>query len=118
MPIPDQLTPAAVRPSPVRLESAHWSSGPTVVLTTRDDRRIGLRPLPGPFWVLLRTRSIHTFGMRIPIGVVALTSDWMVIRAAAVPPRRLFIARTARWILEVAPTPLPQVGTRLLILDS
>lgn len=79
---------------------------------------MGLRPVPGPIGVLLRTRSIHTFGMHAPIGVVALSSDGIVTRATVVPPHRVFVARRARWILEVAPTPLPKVGSRLLILGS
>jgi hypothetical protein len=74
---------------------------------------MGLRPVPGPGGALLRTRSIHTFGMHAPIGVVALSNDGVVIRVAVVPPHRLFVARRARWMLEVAPTPLPEVGTRL-----
>jgi hypothetical protein len=61
----------------------------------------------------LRTRSIHTFGMHAPIGVVALSSDGIVTRAAVVPPHRLFVSRRACWTLEVPTHHLPEVGTRL-----
>lgn len=118
MQAPDQPTPDPRRLTPVRLESADWSPGPIVLLTTRKDRRVGLRPLPGPFGVLLRTRSIHTLGMQTPIGVVVLSSEGIVIRAAVVPPHRVIVAMRARWMLEVAPSPLPEVGSRLVIRDS
>jgi hypothetical protein len=51
--------------------------------------------------------------MQTPIGAVALNPEGIVTRAAVVRPSRVFIARRVRWILEVAPNPLPQVGTRL-----
>ena len=103
----------------VRLVAPDWSSGPVVILTRHRDRRIGLRPLPGPFGALLEARSIHTFGMHAPIGVVALDKKGLVIRAAVVPPRRVLFAPTARWLLETASTDLPNKGVRLKrALDS
>jgi hypothetical protein len=82
---------------------------------------MGLRPVPGPTGALLRTRSIHTFGMHAPIGVVALDKTGFVIRAAVVPPRRVLFAPTARWLLETASSHLPTKGDRVqlvLIRDS
>ncbi|MEX0825315.1 MAG: hypothetical protein WD184_00940 [Acidimicrobiia bacterium] len=111
--------PVARRPCPDLLEVTTpegWSSGPVALLNTHRARRLGLRPGPGPIGALLRTRSIHTFGMHAPIGVVALSGEGIVTRAAVVPPHRVFFAKGARWMLEVAPHPLPKAGTRLLIL--
>ncbi|MEX2419958.1 MAG: hypothetical protein WD652_06215 [Acidimicrobiia bacterium] len=56
--------------------------------------------------------------MQTPIGVVVLSSEGIVIRAAVVPPHRVIVAMRARWMLEVAPSPLPEVGSRLVIRDS
>lgn len=92
-----------------------WASGPVTLLRTHRARRLGLRPIPGPFGVLLRARSIHTYGMCAPIGVVAVSGEGIVTRSEVVPPNRLFFARKARWILETAPNPLPEVGSRLAI---
>jgi hypothetical protein len=48
-----------------------------------------------------RTRSVHTFGMRIPITVAFLDAHHRVIEAREVAPRRLAWNLRARHVLEV-----------------
>jgi len=92
-----------------------WSSGPLRVLTTRRDRRLGLTPSPGPFGALIRGRSIHTFGMTAPIGVIALDAKGVVRRARIVPPSRAFFAPRARWIVETPGGAVPEVGETAVV---
>lgn len=55
---------------------------------------------PSP--LLLRTRQVHTFGMKYPIDAAYIDGKGTVIRVARLQPKRLgpFILR-ARWILEM-----------------
>ena len=87
-----------------------WSAGPLRLITKRADRRVGLRPLAGPFGALFRTHSVHTFGMSMPIGVVVLDRAGWVLRACIVPPRRVVISLRAHWIVELPVGPLPETG--------
>jgi uncharacterized membrane protein (UPF0127 family) len=48
-----------------------------------------------------RCRSVHTFGMRFPITVVALDRDLRVVTVRRMPPRRLMLPKSAtRHVLE------------------
>jgi len=52
---------------------------------------------------LERARSIHTFGMRLPISAVQLDRGFCVRSIRRVPPNRLLLPRpTIRHILECA----------------
>ncbi len=61
--------------------------------------------------VLLPVRSIHTWGMREPIRVVAIDASGIVIATVIVSPRSVVRWTTARWILEVPEwVPPPPIG--------
>ncbi|MDP9331549.1 MAG: DUF192 domain-containing protein [Actinomycetota bacterium] len=65
---------------------------------------IGARAL-GPHHAMLleRCRSVHTFGMRLPIDVVFLDRDLLVVDVRRVDPGRLTLPRLrARHVLECA----------------
>ena len=47
-----------------------------------------------------RCRSIHTFGMRVPITVVFLDRSWRVIRVVRASSGRIVCCRRARHVLE------------------
>jgi 3-hydroxybutyryl-CoA dehydrogenase len=66
----------------------------------------GLRALPPGVGLLLpRTRSVHTFGMRIALDLVWLDREHRVVRVdRAVPPRRVRACRAARHVVEVPAT--------------
>ncbi|HSG80255.1 MAG TPA: hypothetical protein VLD62_11790 [Acidimicrobiia bacterium] len=96
-----------------------WAAPPVARLCGARLRLRGIRAVPRGWGVLLRTRSIHTFGMRKPLGVVALDGDLVVRRSRAVPPRRVVVDLGASWILEIPDGhPLPAVGASLRILPS
>lgn len=99
----------------VALRGSGWCSGPVRVAQTRRERRRGLTPAPGPFGLLLRTRSIHGWGMATGLRWVALGVGGEVIAVGTLRPRGLLIVRGAvRWIAELpAWVPPPPVGARL-----
>ena len=47
-----------------------------------------------------RCRSVHTFGMRVPITVVFLDRSWRVIRVVRASSGRILVCRRARHVLE------------------
>jgi hypothetical protein len=62
----------------------------------------GLRAPPPCGLLLVRTRSVHTFGMRFALDVYFLDGDGRVLFVhRGVPPRRLRRCRGARAVLEI-----------------
>ena len=49
-----------------------WRAGPVARVSGVRRRWRGIHGVPPGWGVLLRSRSIHTFGMRAPLGVVTL----------------------------------------------
>ncbi|HEY7762834.1 MAG TPA: DUF192 domain-containing protein [Actinomycetota bacterium] len=88
------------------------------VPTTRRERTRGLRGrdtlAPGRAMFLRRCRSVHTFGMRIPITVACL-DRWLGVRwVAVVPPRRVVLPRRGiRHVLELGSDVDVRPGDRL-----
>lgn len=75
-------------------------------------RGLGPDPTVGST-LMLRTRSVHTFGLRTPISITAIDKTGRVIDAQIVHPNRLYLNRRARWVLEgVGTRPLP-IGSRV-----
>ena len=95
---------------PFLITSPSWCSGPLRSLRDHRERRCGLRPAPGPYGALLRCRSIHTFGMGVPIAVIALDAAGAVIGARVVRPRRIALFPRAAWVVEAPVRSLPAVG--------
>jgi hypothetical protein len=78
-----------------------------------------MRAVPEGWGALLRTRSVHTFGMRDPLGIVCMGGDFVVRRSIVVRPRRVVVDLGATWILELpGGHPLPADGSSLRILPS
>ena len=87
-------------------------------------RRKGLlgrdRLEPGRAVLIAPTQGVHTFGMRFPIDIVAITRDGVVVKIRAnVPPRRIVLALKAFAIIElpagsVSATDL-YVGARVIV---
>jgi hypothetical protein len=75
----------------------------------------GLRGSPPGSSLLLRTRSVHGFGMDRPLLAVGLDSEWRVVGSTILRPNRVAVFRGARWVLELpADTPPPVPGTMLV----
>jgi uncharacterized membrane protein (UPF0127 family) len=101
----------------IEIRSDEWASGPLRVAGDRRSRRRGMRPRPGRHGLVLGARSMHTFGMRTPIGVVAVDSTGRVVASRVVPPRRVWTVRSAAAMIEVAAAGgLPKPGTMLTAL--
>lgn len=78
------------------------------------ERLRGIKATDGSKAVLLQTMSVHTFGLRDEIGVVAVDRSMRVLASRTVRPNRIVWFRGASGILELtAPGPLPQAGTVL-----
>lgn len=98
----------------LELRTQGWSSGPVMEATTFWSRFIGLRPHAVDA-LLLRARSVHTVGMRHPLGIVGLDRGLLVVEVRTVKPDRVVLMGSARWILELPPDrPLPKVGVTLV----
>ena len=95
------------------LHTASWSSGPLTVARTGRERRLGLRPVPGPFGLLIRCRSVHTFGMRVPIAAIAIDAAGVVLWSGILLPRRVVAVPRAAWFAETAAGPVPAAGERM-----
>jgi uncharacterized membrane protein (UPF0127 family) len=64
---------------------------------------LGQAGLPPATGLLLKTREVHTIGMRFAIDTVYLARDGRVLRVATMPPGRIGpVVLKARWILELA----------------
>jgi uncharacterized protein len=69
--------------------------------------------------LLCRTRSIHTFGMRLPIRAVFLDGTFVVRSLRLLPPGRLVLPRPGiRHVLECAERTDLRLGDRLRIIES
>ena len=75
------------------------------IAQTRQQRRrglIGQDCIDGAF-VLSRCRSVHTFGMRVPIDIIVIDREGMVLCTASLRPRRVApYVRRAHTIIEVS----------------
>jgi hypothetical protein len=64
--------------------------------------------------LFLRCRSVHTFGMRLPIAVVTLDASFTMLGRRCMPPRRLLLPRPhVRHLLECGPDFELWLGERL-----
>ncbi len=103
---------AGRQPVTVRLVASGWVSSPLRLACTRAERRRGLAPCPGPFGILMRTRSIHGFGLQSAVEFVAFDAVGAVTHSGVLRPRRLAYCRGASWIAELpAGSPRPLVDS-------
>lgn len=66
--------------------------------------------------MLFKTRSVHGFGMRRPILVVAIGRDFTVIGSTVLGPNRIAFYPRARYLLEMPiGREVPAVGSRIEI---
>lgn len=93
-----------------------WCSGPLLPAGSRRLRRQGLRPAVGPFGLVLAGRSVHTFGMAAPLGVVFVSGGGRVLAARTLRPGRIATCWQARIVLEVPrQVGLPSPGAVLVV---
>jgi uncharacterized protein len=71
-----------------------------LVPVTRRERMRGLRGCEPTAMLFERARSVHTFGMGVPIVVAILDRGYRVLRVKTVPPRRIVWSPRGGHILE------------------
>ncbi|MCB2224444.1 MAG: hypothetical protein KQH83_09785 [Actinobacteria bacterium] len=92
-------------------------SPPLVVASGFAARLLGMAAVPPGHGVLLRARSVHTFGMAGPIGAAGVTAGGRVAWARRVAPRRVAGCGGAVWVVELPPeAALPVPGRRLRVV--
>ena len=72
---------------------------------------LGQPGLPPATGLLLRTKEVHTIGMRFAIDTVYLAKDGTVLRVDTMVPGRIGpVMLKARWILELAAGEAQRLG--------
>ena len=65
------------------------------------DRLLGLRRVDPDSALLLRTRSVHGFGMTRPFLAIGMDGKGRVVGSTVVKPWRMVWFRRCRWVLEM-----------------
>jgi len=65
------------------------------------DRFFGTTRLPSGSVLVLRARSVHSFGMRDPIEIVGLDAGMKVVAIRTLRPNRIALIASARLIMEL-----------------
>ncbi len=103
----------------VFLKAGGWELGPVSRARSFTQRWRGLRSRNAGGGLLLRTRSVHGFGMRDPFLAVGLSDDLRVVAARVVSPGGVAYFSGCRWVLEL---PLeadpPPPGATLEVSDA
>jgi hypothetical protein len=74
----------------------------------------GIKAVPRDWGLLLRTHSVHTFGIRRPLLVAVVGDDGRLLARRTLMPRRVMAVTEARWIVELpAGSDVPRPGTLL-----
>ena len=94
-----------------------WRCGPVTVAATALARRRGLRPRPHGRRLLLRSRSVHGFGMAEELAVVGIGRDERVCAVRVLRPGHMVTIPRSRWILELPRDhPLPAIGEQVRLV--
>lgn len=98
-----------------RVRGSQWSH-PVEIAVGFSRRLVGLRQASHRACLLIRTRSVHGFGMDRALLIVALDADLTVIGSRVLPPNRVTVFPRARYLLEMpADIPAPELGSTLVI---
>jgi uncharacterized membrane protein (UPF0127 family) len=99
---------------PVDLRSPGWVGARVGVAETFLDRLMGIRSAAGREGVLLRVRSVHTFGLSKPISVFSTSRDGTVVEVRTLRPNRVAVFRGAEHLIELPDgRDLPLVGSQV-----
>lgn len=98
----------------IRLTDGGWQSGPLLVVAGFLQRLRGMRGVPPGWGVLLRTGSVHTFGMSQSLMVLSLDGSGRILRRGTVPPGRVVSDRGAVWMAEMPPGRCPPKPGRVV----
>jgi len=84
----------------VHLVAGDWAVD-AYMARTFTDRLLGNTRVPTGAAVAIRSRSVHSFGQREQIEMVALDSRMRVVAARTLRPNRVALVPTARMIVEL-----------------
>ena len=102
--------------SSLALEAPGWRSPPMRIADTLWCRWKGLRPESNGMGLILRGRSVHGWGMREPLGVLALDANGVVVGCGTLRPRRFLRLPGGVWMVELpSGWPLPVAGTEVTL---
>ena len=108
--------PPRVAIGTIDLRAPDWGVAGVHIAATPRARLVGLRGSSDEQALLLRGRSVHGFGMRRAVSIVALDAEGRVLGCATLHSRRLVFFPAATWILEVpAGRSTPPRGARLRV---
>lgn len=94
------------------LEGKSWRSPPLLLALTARTRFRGLRPVPQGRGLLMWSRSVQGWGMRVPLNVVRVGAGGVVLSVHVLRPGRLLWFRQRCWVLEMpGDRHLPEVGS-------
>lgn len=97
----------------VELSTGDWNAT-GYLARTFVDRLFGNWRAPAGSALVMRTRSVHTFGQREPIEVVGLDSEMRVVATKTLFPNRIAMIPSARLIVELpGGRPVPAAGDRM-----
>lgn len=100
----------------VEVVAGDWSSGPLLVASTRRHRRLGLRPTPGPFGMMFRTRSLIGWGMHEPLQWFGMSATGVIVSSGQLSPCRL-VVRAVEWMVELPVwAGLPPIGEAAFVI--
>lgn len=95
----------------VKLRSPGWDGAIVAKAETFPDRLFGMRYLQAKGGVLLRTRSVHTLGLKRHIRALSTSPTGEVLAIRDLRPNRVAFFRGAQYIIELpAGHPVPKVG--------
>lgn len=101
----------------VQLSASNWRGATVVVAETFLERLLGFRSKKAVNGVMLRSKSVHTFGMEETINVFAMDRDHRVIASRRISPNRMVFYRRASAIVEL-PLDVDPPGLMARILFS
>ncbi len=97
----------------VELSTGDWSAR-AYLAGTFTDRLLGNLRLPRDSAVVLRARSVHSFGQREPIEIVGVDAQMRVVATRTLMPNRVTVLSSARMIVELpSGSPVPSVSDRI-----
>lgn len=101
----------------VSLVSADWTAEDVALAFQPLQKLRGVRRRPGR--MLLRTRSVHGFGLNRPLLAVGLSTAMEVLEARRLMPGRVLYFPGCRYVLELPiDDPLPALGTHLEVRNG
>jgi uncharacterized membrane protein (UPF0127 family) len=97
----------------VELSTGDWSARAHLARSFTD-RLLGNLAVPCDAAVVLRTRTVHSFGQKSPIEIVGIDAHMRVVATRTLMPNRITILSSARMIIELPPgSPVPSVADRI-----